>query len=142
MATFDLKSFDTISGSETPTRVNLVDPQTKEEITIKNEDGTSEPLWVEILGPDSKKYKTENNKIINSRITANKKGGKVTAELMDQENKKLVAAVITGWSPKFVREGAPFLYSAENAKLFVEAYPPIYEQLNDFLQDRGNFVKN
>ena len=54
----------------------------------------------------------------------------------------LVAAVITGWSPKFVREGAPFVYSPENAKLFVEAYPPIYEQLNDFLQDRGNFVKN
>ena len=142
MATFDLKSFDTISGSETPTRVNLVNPQTKEEITIKNEDGTSTSLWVEILGPDSKKYKTENNKIINNRIVANKKGGKVTAELMDQENKKLVAAVITGWSPEFVRDGAPFPYSPENAKLFVEAYPPIYEQLNDFLQDRGNFVKN
>lgn len=137
MCAFDLKNFDTISGSETPTRVNLVDPQTKEEILI---DG--KPLWIELLGPDSKKYKSENNKIINSRIVANKKGGKVTAELMEQENKKLVAAVITGWSDQFVKDGEPFVFSAANAAVLVNAYPPIFEQLNDFLQDRGNFLKN
>ena len=139
---FDLSKYDTVKGSEKGARCNLLDPITKEEIRIQNEDGSTEPLWIELLGPDSEKYKKENNKITNSRIKVRNKNGTLTSEVLDQENKKLVASVITGWSPKFAIDGAPFPYSPDNARKLIDAYPWTYEQLNDFLGDRGNFCKS
>ena len=134
---FDLSHFDTITGSETPVRMYVVDPITKEEIVFNGE-----RLYVDMLGPDSEKYRKLNNKIINGRIKSNRKGGAITTEVIEQDNKNLAACVITGWSPAFVRDGAPFEFSPENAKVFVQAYPPIYDQINDFLGDRGNFLKS
>lgn len=134
---FDLSKYDTVKGSEKGARCNLVDPVTKEEIIVDGEN-----IWVEVLGPDSEKYKKENNKITNSRIKVRNKNGTLTSEVLEQENKKLVASVITGWSDKFAMGEDEFKFSPDNARKLLDAFPWIYEQLNDFLGDRGNFCKS
>ena len=134
---FDLSKYDTVKGSEKGARCNLVDPVTKEEIIVDGEN-----IWVEVLGPDSEKYKKENNKITNSRIKVRNKNGTLTSEVLEQENKKLVASVITGWSEKFAMGDDEFKFSPENARKLLDAFPWVYEQLNDFLGDRGNFCKS
>ena len=134
---FDLSQYDTVKGSEKGARCNLLDPVTKEEIIVDGEN-----IWVEVLGPDSEKYKKENNKITNGRIKVRNKNGTLTSEVLEQENKKLVASVITGWSDKFAMGEDEFKFSPENARKLINAFPWVYEQLNDFLGDRGNFCKS
>lgn len=133
----DLSDFDTVKASESGIKFNVLHPKTKEELVY---DG--KPVWISLLGPDSEKYKKENNKIINGRIKSNRKGGTITTEVIEQDNKKLVSMVITGWSDNFGIDGEPLTFSLENAKMLLDAYPWIYDQLNDFLGDRGNFLQS
>ena len=106
----NLSDFDTVKSSEAGVKYNVLHPKTKEELVV---DG--KPVWFSLLGPDSEKYKKENNKIINGRIKSNRKGGTITTEVIEQDNKKLVAMMITGWSDKFGVNGEPLAFSLENA---------------------------
>lgn len=133
---FNLADYDTVAGSEEGARCNLLDPVTGEEIIIDGEN-----LWIEMYGPDSDVYTKHFHAINNNRIKLGKRGKTLESEAIQNESKTLVARVIKDWSPKFVNGNEPFPYSQQNAVKLMFSFPWIYQQLNDFLENRGNFLK-
>lgn len=131
---FKLNDFDTVAVSEQGKKYNILNPITKEEIII---DGS--PVWIRLYGPDSEIYKKENNKIQNGRIKSSRKGGVITNEVLEQENKKLVAKVIIDWDSRFTIDGEILEPTAENKALILQAFPWLFAQLQDFLGDWGNW---
>ena len=135
--TFDLMNFDTVKGSEEGAKCYLCNPATGEEIIVGGE-----RIWVSLKGPDSEDYIRESNKIANKRYKTARKNGDLMAEAVDQDNKSLVAKMITGWSDKLRMKGEDIPFSKDNARQIVFTYPWIYNQLNDFLGNRGNFINS
>lgn len=99
-------------------------------------DGT--PVTITVLGADSDVYTKASNALTN-RALRNRGKAMITAEsaLTDQIN--LLAKVTVGWDGIGLGEDET-AFSEENAKrLYRVAF--VREQVQDFVNDRGNFAK-
>ena len=95
----------------------------------------------ELHGMDSEPYRKAKLKI--DRARAKKFTGQKRPHLdpgeIEQDNLKLLAACIGGWTG-LEFNGEPFLYSPENALNVLETVPEIYDQIDQFVGDRRNFL--
>lgn len=132
---FDLSDFDTVAGSEKGAKCYLVHPLTQADLVIGGE-----RIWISLFGPDSEAYIKESNRIANKRLNIARKNGVSTAESIQQENKMLVAKMITGWHQKFGYKKKILPFNKENAIFVVNNIPWVYDQLNAFLGERANFI--
>ena len=126
---------------ETPARLVLISPFTN--TPIKNTKG--EEAYIMLLGNDSlvavKHRRAATNKHLAKRA---KLRGKITAEELEDTAAEMLAAQTKGWKLiNFEGEDIDFPFTKANA---VELYSNpsfswIHEQVNEFVDERANFIK-
>ncbi len=133
----DIADMDVIAASDKGARMKLLHPTTDDVLMIGEDE-----QYIDVLGKDSRLYKEIMSEIQARQFTRAARKKNVGAALRGIQNEvdslELLAKLCTGWriwidgqSPKFT-EGA--------AKQVLGDYPWIYEQVDEFIGNRANFL--
>ena len=133
-----LRSFDTITASESGATLELHDPEGN---SFVDDDGN--PITITVKGSDSKLYTQAQHDSVSKRI--NKRMGKGSMKLKsdewEQDALDLLIKCTVGWSG-IVLDSKALEFSEANVRLVYTQFPWIREQVDEFVQDRGNFLGN
>ena len=125
----DLKKLNITEKAEEGSWCELEHPVTGETLDIR----------IKLAGIDSKTYREAARKQINKRL---KKGlRKISIEDTEQEEIELLAACTLDWE-NVEYEGNVLECNPENVKFVYKEFPWIREQVDAFIADRGNYLKN
>lgn len=111
-------------------------------VTVDDQAEGAEPCLLYVVGQDSAAYRRRRN----GMADALRARGKVlkSAEI-EQEAMKMVAAAVVGWKNiAWGEEGekAGLLdFTDDNLLKFLELYRPAFDQVNEFIGDRSNFLR-
>lgn len=94
------------------------------------------PVTIVLLGKDSKEYRAAVAKTANSRLRNRKVQ---TVEQAQQDGIDLLAAVTVGWSG-IAENGEPLECTEKEVKRVYREYAWIREQVDEFVDDRANFL--
>jgi hypothetical protein len=102
-------------------------------------DNDTKPVTITLYGADSDVFTAASNALVNRGIRNRGKGIQVTAESALTDQIALLAKAVITWEG--LQDGnGPFPFNEDNAKrLFRVAY--LREQVEQFINDRGNFSK-
>ena len=112
---------------------------------LKQADGSN--ITISLLGKDSDVYVKADNFVQNKRVEAAKRQVKFSNAEAQQQNAETIARCTTSWSgvPKCWVEGgedeAPVEFSFENAVKLYTTQRWVFEQADNFVGDRANFLK-
>lgn len=137
--TLDLSSFDTIKSADEGAWLNLRNP-TNLGVELKSD---GRPITLHLLGRDSEVFRKASRAMSNRRLKATARAGRnaaISAEEMEAEGKKLVIACTIGWN-NVVVDGSELAFTAENVEAFYERFPAFFEQADEFIGARENFLK-
>lgn len=130
----DLKKLN-LAGSDAET-LHLCHPSTGVEL-VDEEDGT--PVLIELHSSDSDVVRGAVRRFGNKKLNE-KKGRKQSMEELEDSSAKILAAATAGWSG--MRFGSDELeFTKENAESVYKDFPWIREQVEEFINDRSNFLK-
>jgi hypothetical protein len=124
--------------------LNEVKPQTM--ILSHPVDGTSlysddgEPISITIHSADSDKFRSVMRQFGNKRLNE-KKNKKQRMEELEEVSARILAKVTVSWE-NIVEEGKEITCTEENAFRLYMDYSWIREQLDEFVNDRSNFLKS
>ena len=125
----DLTQFDIVSPANEGVWMTLEHPVTGEPLDVK----------IKLAGVDSDYYKKELRKQQNRKF---KKGfRKMSAEELEADTIELLVACTLDWEGVEL-EGQALECNAENARKIYKRFPWIKEQVDNFINDRANFLKN
>ena len=125
----DLTQFDVVSPANEGVWMNLEHPVTGEPLEVK----------IKLAGVDSDYYKKELRRQQNKRF---KKGfRKMNAEELESETIELLVACTLDWEGVEL-EGQTLECNPENVRKIYKQFPWIKEQVDNFINDRANFLKN
>ena len=125
----ELTQFDVVSPANEGVWMNLEHPVTGEPLEVK----------IKLAGVDSDYYKKELRRQQNKRF---KKGfRKMNAEELESETIGLLVACTLDWEGVEL-EGQALECNPENARKIYKRFPWIKEQVDNFINDRANFLKN
>lgn len=126
--TFSADSLAAVSDKAT---IEIYDPRTKQGTGIK----------IRVYSRDSDKYRAivraQTNrrlKAVNRRIALN-----ITAEENEAEQLEVLVAATDGWEDMFYK-GVKLDCTPDNVKMVYTTIPVIREQVEDAINDRGNFM--
>lgn len=125
----DLKTLDIASPANEGVWMELEHPVTGEPLGIK----------IKLAGVDSDYYKKEIRRQQNKRL---KKGIRnIKAEELENEAIELLVACTLAWE-NVEYNGEALECKPENVRKIYKEFPWIREQVDSFINDRANFVKN
>jgi len=139
----DLLSLDAAATANDGRELLLNHPT--ERTPLSQSDG--KPVSITLLGKDSDQFIKSGRIIRNKKMEIFKKGGKYSAALEDQEGIELIAYCTTGWSgiPAGWLDGsadpAPAEFSFSNAVKLYTRQKWVFEQADEFVGTRENFLK-
>jgi hypothetical protein len=67
---------------------------------------------------------------------------KPTLQEMNDAAIRVAASAVVGWSGVSIGSNGPLEYSKENALLLITKFPWIRRQVQEFMTDEGNFIKD
>lgn len=120
----DIAQYEIKSGAQT---LEILDPLTQKPTEIK----------IQVLSTRSKDFNKRSLEIYRAGL---KKGDKVDVEKVKEDEAKIIAACIVGWSGIVISK-KKFEYSPENAVELINRFPWIGEQIDKFAVDLKNFMK-
>lgn len=139
----DLKSFDTVSGSQLGHELELLHPATREGIGV----------FITILGKDSAEFtrvQTNHNRL---RLQKMQKGVKaLTTKELEKETMELVVVCTKAWrqvvkvgdeikeKTTLTVDGEELECTPANAEKFYTRFPDFREQVDAGIVDRANFL--
>ena len=129
----DLSSIDLQAAAEQGEKMYLEHPVTGE--TVKDDDGN--PMWIKVLGTDSKAYNRAVSRIASKRTRKGK--GQITIEQQAENAADLLSELSVDWY--VVIDGDTPKFSVEAAKQLYIDHKWIRQQVDDFAGDRANFWK-
>jgi len=125
----DLTQFDVVSPANEGVWMNLEHPVTGEPLDVR----------IKLAGIDSDYYKKELRKQQNKKF---KKGfRKLSAEELEADTIELLVACTLDWEGVEL-EGQALECNPENVRKIYKRFPWIKEQVDNFINDRANFLKN
>jgi hypothetical protein len=130
----DLATFDTKTKAEQGETLVLRHPETFE--PMKEEDGAE--IWIRLAGPESTYYQTASRASTNRRLQ--RRQFRATADELEHERIELLAACTLAWSG-IVVHGERLGCSTETAKRLYREFRWLREQVDAFIEDRGNFFQ-
>lgn len=130
----DFANLDTVSASNEGAILELRGP---DGAALFQEDGS--PITITLLGPDSDAY-TQASNILTNRALRSRGKAQITAESALTDQISLLAKITTAWAGIKVA-GETWTCNSENVKRFYRAYPFVRDQVQEFVADRGNFLK-
>lgn len=95
------------------------------------------PCLFLVVGQDCRAYRRRKHELVDA-LRARQKTMK--SAQIDTESLKLVAAGVTGWS-HIPWEGGLMEFSDDNLLKFLDLYRPSFDQTNEYIADRGNFLR-
>jgi DNA polymerase III alpha subunit len=136
--TLDLSTFDTIKSADEGAWMNLRNPASLN-TELKNK---GQPISLLLLGKDSEAFRKASRAASNRRLKATARGrnNTTTAEDIEAEGKRLIIACTKGWKNVEV-DGGPLEFNEENAEKFYDRFPAFFEQADEFIGGRENFLK-
>ena len=102
-------------------------------------DAAGNPVTLTLVGTDHAAYKKAQRQAIDRRLAKGNRA-KTTAAALDEDNITTIACFTTAWSGVGLG-GDDLPFSLENVKLAYERLPWLFEQANQFVGDRANFLK-
>lgn len=124
-------------GPDGATPLYAVEKKGKWEVTADGDAAGAQPCIFTVVGQDSKAYRRRKHELVDA-LRARQKTLK--SAQIDTEALKLVAAGVTGWSG-IPWEGGLLEFSDENLLKFLDLYRPAFDQVNEFIGDRTNFLR-
>lgn len=128
----DLSKFNLEADSEKGARLQLRHPQTGEFLFVSDDDLSQQPVYVEVVGPDSKRAKRASADLMRGSMTGS------SQEEGDKRAAQYIASVVTGWG-NFIWKGQPVEFSRDLAEEIFTSQPWIRMQIERFQGDRANF---
>lgn len=126
---FDLAD---LSPAADTVEVEVFDPRTRR--------GTG--IFITVASKDSDRYKKKLREQINRRFK--QMGRRIAVQMTAEENEaealELLVVVTTAWRG-VVYKGTELELSEANARMLYENVPVIREQVEDAINDRGNFMR-
>ncbi len=136
----DLAKYDTATRDITAD-MPVLHPGNQEPLVDEN---TKEPVTITLLGGDTPAFVAASQKIADEKLkqglAAFSKLKPTSAKLMAEEVALLVSAT-KGWRHITV-DGEEWMFSPENAYKLYKRFPWIMEQVQTFIKDRANYLKN
>lgn len=128
----DLGQFETGTEGEW---LEILHPVTGQ--PIDDEEGA---LRVELVGKDSKQYRKAQRVITERRLKSRSKANRFDADALEQEAIDILVACTLGWEG-FADDGETLECNPSNVRKVYTKYPWLKEQVDEFVDDRGNFMK-
>jgi hypothetical protein len=128
---FDLSNLDTKQDAV----LQLLHPTTGEPMHDSN--GT--PFTVTCWGADSDNYRTAEKKVASLALKQNQRGKPVDMDVVEAQSLKVMRACIRDWH--IVLNGELLPCTAETVLTVLTEYPWLREQIDQFINDRSNFLK-
>ena len=99
------------------------------------------PIVLKVVTQDSEQVKAIERRIINRRLQIAKttRRPNITSEDLEEENLQKIAGSIVGWEGVNLNGALP--YSHDNAIRVLRELPWLFEQVEEFVTDRSNFLK-
>ena len=117
--------------------LHLCHPSTGLEL-VDEEDDT--PVLIQLYSADSDTYRAAVRKFGNKKLNE-KKNRKQSIEELEESSASLLATATHGWSGLKIGENE-LAFNFANAKKLYRDFPWIREQVEDFINDRSNFLKS
>jgi hypothetical protein len=126
----DLAKLDTNKASEEGVWCDIENPSTGEQTGIR----------IKVLGMDSKAYKNQTRKVQDKNLKKGFRGMKnLKSETLENNRIELICVCTVDWEN--VQYNAETLEcNPENKKWLYKEYPWIFDQVDEFIGDRGNFL--
>lgn len=134
----DFATLDIAPVANSGAKCFLVHPATRQALLDAE---TGEQYYLLLAGQDSDIWKKAQRKITNKRL-ANRNRAKVTAEELEDENLEVLASCTLGWGPKMVLDGITLEFSLSNVLKVYRRLPWAREQADEFISDRGNYLRD
>ena len=127
----DLGALDTRAGANAGFWLQLRHPGTNAPIAAR----------LKLLGMDSQRYREKSNEMMRARQEELSRGAaqRLSPEEIERRNVELLVAVTVSWE-RLSLDGAPYEYADGKARELYARWPWIYEQANQAVVDRGNFL--
>lgn len=107
----------------------------------------SKPVRIFLIGQDSAEYSAVRQKLSNKALNKMAKAGgpgkkgAVSAEQLEEDKLELAVAATKNWE-NVVWEGQTLPFSPENVRKVYQECPWLLEQVEEFVNDRANFLGN
>jgi len=131
----DLESINPAKFAARGQKLHLRHPVTDE--LLHNEDG--EPITITLLGRDAPEYRRFMRNTANAAMRKGK-NNRASIEQLEQQSADLLAAVTVAWE-NVVLEGEALECTPDNAARVYRELPFVREQVDEFVEDRSNFLK-
>jgi len=127
----DLASLDTNKASEEGVWVEIENPANGEFTGIR----------IKVLGMDSKVYQDQTRKVQDRNLKKGFRGMKnLKTETLDNNKIELICDCTTEWEA-VEYNGEPLECNAENKRWLYKTFRWIFDQVDEFMGDRGNFLE-
>jgi hypothetical protein len=135
--TLDLAEFDTTKSSDEGAWLNLRSPSSGVELK-----SGGQPIMLHLLGRDSEIFRKSSRAASNRRLKANSRNrnNTPTAEDIEADGKRLIIDCTIGWK-NVVVDGVALEFSAQAVEEFYKRFPAFFEQADEFIGGRENFLK-
>jgi len=105
---------------------------------IRDDDDNA--MRVRLVGKDSKEYRKAQRAITERRLKSRSRANRFDADGIEQEATDLLVACTVGWEG-FAEDGKDLEFNKANIRKVYTNYPWIREQVDEFVDDRGNFMQ-
>jgi hypothetical protein len=127
---FDLSTLDIAAKAEEGAELSLVHPVTGEELGV----------YLRIAGKDSEIHLRAIRQLADKRSKKHLRN-KLTAEDVERDSMEIRARVTLSWRG-VVLDGEELPCNRENALALYRRFPWIVEQVDEFVYDRGNYLRD
>ena len=124
-------------GPDGATPLYAVEVKGKWSVTDNPDAPGAMPCLFMVVGQDCRAYRRRKHELVDALRLRQKT---LKSAQIDTEALKLVAAGVTGWS-HIPWGGGLMEFSDENLLKFLDLYRPAFDQTNEFISDRGNFLR-
>ena len=126
----DLSKLDTSKASEDGVWCDIENPATGDQTGIR----------IKVLGMDSKAYKDQTRKVQDRNLKKGFRGMKnLKSETLENNRIELICVCTIDWENiQYNGESVPCDF--ENKRWLYKEYPWIFDQVDEFIGDRGNFL--
>lgn len=124
-------------GTDGATPLYAVQTKGKWTVTSNPDADGALPCTFTVVGQDSRVYRRRKHEMVDA-LRARQKAMK--SAQIETEAMKMVSAGVTGWA-NIPWDGGLLEFSDDNLLKFLDLYRPAFDQTNEFIGDRTNFLR-
>lgn len=129
----DFSTIDLAAAADRGADCHLDHPVTGEPLYTKE----GQPIVMRVLGADSREFRAA----IAAAAERNANKKRMSLDAAEAGAIDLLSKLVTGWKG-IEWEGKALEFTLENVRMFLTKFPPIRQQIDQFIADRSNFFNS